>query len=119
MTDGAPQARFVRPYVLTRGRVQPTRALRPSSTVVATGTPPAAPASPEASLLVEQCVAPRTVAWLAAGLDVPAGVVRFLVSELVEQGALEVQVDVTAGRDDATADGTTAFEDALALLRSL
>jgi hypothetical protein len=85
--------RVVRPYVLTGGR---TRARGPAlaldATVCATASAPTRPlpSAPEASRIVELCLAPISVAELAGRMTLPVGVIRVLVGDLGSLGAVTV-----------------------------
>ncbi|WP_330176851.1 DUF742 domain-containing protein [Streptomyces sp. NBC_01498] len=87
----------VRPYAMTRGRT--SSATRHRLDLIAIVIPaPAAddPAgdrtlSPEHVEIVELCRAsPQSIAELAAGLDLPVGVVRVFVGDLVENELVHV-----------------------------
>ncbi|MEV0040273.1 DUF742 domain-containing protein [Streptomyces sp. NPDC056909] len=87
----------VRPYAMTRGRT--SSATRHRLDLIAIVVPePAAddPArdqtlSPEHVEIVERCLAsPQSIAELAASLDLPVGVVRVLVGDLVESEIVHV-----------------------------
>jgi hypothetical protein len=79
----------VRPYALTEGRTRPSgqrfdlldmvRAVRRAA-----WDPPRL--SPEQAELLQRCQMPAPLAELAAGLDLPVGVIRILVSDLHERG---------------------------------
>ncbi|MEU3187317.1 DUF742 domain-containing protein [Streptomyces sp. NPDC006923] len=81
----------VRPYAMTRGRT--SSAARHRLDLIAVVVPePAAEdpgrdqtLSPEHVEIVERCLdSPQSIAELAAGLDLPVGVVRVLVGDLVD-----------------------------------
>ncbi len=78
--------RFIRPYVLTRGR---TRASGPKlaleANVSATERAPelVVGSTPESRRIVELCRPPMSLAELAARLLLPVGVVRVLVGDLL------------------------------------
>lgn len=87
----------VRPYAMTRGRT--TSAVQHRLDLIAVvvtepdaGDPETDPTlSPEHVDIVGLCrEAPQTVAELAAGLDLPVGVVRVLVGDLVDTGFVRV-----------------------------
>ncbi|WP_335937652.1 DUF742 domain-containing protein [Streptomyces sp. PTD5-9] len=87
----------VRPYAMTRGRT--SSATRHRLDLIAVVVPePAADdpggdrtLSPEHVEIVELCSAmPQSIAELAAGLDLPVGVVRVLVGDLVESELVHV-----------------------------
>ncbi|WP_418955908.1 DUF742 domain-containing protein [Streptomyces tritici] len=87
----------VRPYAMTRGRT--TAATRHRLDLIAVVVPePAADdpgrdqtLSPEHVEIVERCSElPQSIAELAAGLDLPVGVVRVLVGDLVDEQLVHV-----------------------------
>ncbi|MFE9014045.1 DUF742 domain-containing protein [Streptomyces cyaneofuscatus] len=87
----------VRPYAMTRGRT--SSASRHRLDLIALVVPePAAEdpgrdqtLAPEHVTIVELCSdAPQSIAELAAGLDLPVGVVRVLVGDLVEDELVHV-----------------------------
>jgi hypothetical protein len=87
----------VRPYAMTRGRTGHTG--RHRLDLIALVVPEAAaedPArdqtlSPEHVEIVERCgETPQSIAELAAGLDLPVGVVRVLVGDLVDDELVHV-----------------------------
>ncbi|MEU6062784.1 DUF742 domain-containing protein [Streptomyces sp. NPDC047097] len=87
----------VRPYAMTRGRT--STATRHRLDLIAIVVPePAADdpgrdqtLSPEHVEIVERCVElPQSIAELAAGLDLPVGVVRVLIGDLVEEALVHV-----------------------------
>lgn len=93
----------VRPYAMTRGRTRGTsrRPLDLIALVIADGDPPdgAGPHSPLAdrSLAPEHAEILRRCRWsaesvaeLATGLDLPIGVVRVLISDLLDAGLVRV-----------------------------
>src|ERR1700722_6791388 len=85
----------VRPYAVTGGRTEPAEGevLDLIAVVVATGLPPAPEAersSPEHRRLLALCEQQVTVADLAADTELPVGVVRVLIADLTQQGAVPV-----------------------------
>ncbi|NYV77111.1 DUF742 domain-containing protein [Streptomyces sp. UH6] len=79
---------FVRPFIITGGRVEPLQSdLRLETLVVAVR-------SPDESLTFERkrvaavCESPTTVAEVAHRVGVPLGVARVLISDLVDTGHL-------------------------------
>ncbi|MFD6533758.1 DUF742 domain-containing protein [Streptomyces sp. NPDC060184] len=87
----------VRPYAMTRGRTAGAVSLRLDLIAVVVPEPAAddpdrdASLSPEHVEIVELCCAvPQSIAELAAGLDLPVGVVRVLVADLVEEELVQV-----------------------------
>lgn len=90
--------RVVRPYVATRGRTEADD-LRLETMVVARPARSAAFAD-ESRRIVEACDRPMAVAELAARVDLPLGIVRVLVADLLAGGSMEAYD--TAAPDDAT-----------------
>ncbi|WP_214414252.1 DUF742 domain-containing protein [Sphaerisporangium fuscum] len=86
--------RIVRPYVMTRGRTQPSRGKIDLITLVVTMNPviSAEPGlGPEHHVIVKICERPMSVAEIAAHLDLPAGTVRVLLGDLVDRGLVAIQ----------------------------
>ncbi|MFC4532363.1 DUF742 domain-containing protein [Sphaerisporangium dianthi] len=86
--------RIVRPYVMTRGRTEPSRGRIDLITLVVTLK--AAPATtpglgPEHHTIVRLCERPLSVAEIAAHLDLPAGTVRVLLGDLVDRRLIDIQ----------------------------
>lgn len=85
---------IVRPYVMTFGRTQPSRGkLDLISLVVSIRRPPAAEAGlhPEHIQIIRICREPMSVAEIAGHLDLPAGIVRVLIGDLLDRNYVEVQ----------------------------
>jgi hypothetical protein len=85
---------MVRPYVMTRGRLQPVRGTFDLITlVVATrDTPGVQPGlGPEHLAIADLCQRPLSVAEIAAGLDLPLGTVRVLLGDLLDKGFVVTQ----------------------------
>jgi hypothetical protein len=87
----------VRPYAMTRGRTSSTARHRLDLIALVVCEPEAVdPAgdqtlSPEHIEIVDRCfTSPQSIAELAAGLDLPVGVVRVLVGDLVEDEIVRV-----------------------------
>jgi len=91
----------VRPYAMTRGRTRPTSGSDVDllDVVVTVADPPAAPparAMADARLnrehrrILSHCRQPITVVDLASDLDLPVGVVRVLLGDLRQYGAVRV-----------------------------
>jgi hypothetical protein len=87
------EANLVRPYTLTAGRTHtdvslpleaPVQTLRPAQ-------PNQWPASDPRGRIVELCQAGPSVAEISARLDLPVGVARVLVGDLVTSGYLRVR----------------------------
>ncbi|HEY8215916.1 MAG TPA: DUF742 domain-containing protein [Acidimicrobiia bacterium] len=86
--------RLVRPYVVTRGRTASAGARVALEDAVESRQPPEqldAMATPEARRIVALCVAPVSLAELAARLPLPVGAVRVLVGDLTDAGAVAVR----------------------------
>lgn len=85
---------LVRPYALTRGRTRSSADdLDLISTVQATGARPQDERAlgPEQRRILELTGRPTLVAEVAAGLDLPVGVVRVLLGDLRDQGLISVR----------------------------
>ncbi|MGW3509000.1 DUF742 domain-containing protein [Streptomyces sp. NPDC000994] len=86
----------VRPYAMTRGRTSHAAQHRLDLIAVVVTEPhvedPEADVtlSPEHVDIVGLCRSPQSVAELAAGLDLPIGVVRVLVGDLVDEEYVHV-----------------------------
>ena len=91
----------VRPYAVTRGRTKPASGLDVDllDVVVTIADPPAASPGPAMSdprlnrehrRILNHCRHPITVVDLASDLDLPVGVVRVLLGDLRQHGAVRV-----------------------------
>lgn len=83
--------RFIRPYVLTRGRTRasgPTLALEANVSTTDRAAELVVGSTPESRRIVELCRPPMSLAELAARLLLPIGVVRVLVGDLLVARAL-------------------------------
>ncbi|WP_248959567.1 DUF742 domain-containing protein [Sphaerisporangium perillae] len=86
--------RIVRPYVMTRGRTEPSRGKIDLITLVVTtkSVSPAEPGlGPEHHTIVRLCERPLSVAEIAAHLDLPAGTIRVLLGDLADRGVVAIQ----------------------------
>jgi hypothetical protein len=87
----------VRPYALTGGRTVPVgdALLDLISIVAASGPAPVSAGAlalgPEHRKLLELCQQPVTVADVTADIDLPLGVVRVLLADLIADGLIAVQ----------------------------
>jgi hypothetical protein len=87
----------VRPYALTGGRTAPAgdAALDLITVIAASGPPPTpgrAPGlAPEHRRLLSLCQQPATVADVAADMDLPLGVVRILLADLIQEDLIAVR----------------------------
>ncbi|MER6826108.1 DUF742 domain-containing protein [Streptosporangium sp. NPDC000563] len=85
---------IVRPYVLTRGRTEPSRGRFDLITLVVTirqvsSREPGL--EPESQAIVRLCLQAQSVAEIAAHMNLPAGTVRVLLSDLLDQGFIAMQ----------------------------
>jgi hypothetical protein len=80
--------RMVRPYTVSEGRTEPTRHFDLMTMIVATGTELRGGLGLDHTRVLELCRAPVTVAELAGLTRMPATVVKVLLSDLVERGAV-------------------------------
>jgi hypothetical protein len=78
----------IRPFLLTGGRTRAQDGLNVESLIQAAPGARSAPLRFEARQIVELCQQATSVAELAAGLRVPLGVVRVLVSDLIADGSV-------------------------------
>jgi hypothetical protein len=84
----------VRPYAMTRGRTTPTTGdFDLISLVVARHPVPATDAGlgPEHRAIVELCHWPLSVAEISAYLDLPVGIVRVLLGDLLDRALISAQ----------------------------
>lgn len=88
---------LVRPYAMTGGRTRPGPAGVPFDLIALVTRVPGAPGAdatalgPEHRTLIDLCrTEPQSVAELAADADLPVGVVRVLLGDLVELGCVSV-----------------------------
>ncbi|GAA3446045.1 DUF742 domain-containing protein [Planomonospora venezuelensis] len=85
---------IVRPYVLTRGRTEPTRGrfdLITLAVAVRSPSPGEPGVTPECHAIVRLCRQPQSVAEIAAHVNLPAGTVRVLLSDLFDHGLITLQ----------------------------
>jgi hypothetical protein len=100
----AEETAIVRPYAITGGRTKANYALE-LETLVSTRegvvllTPPE---QFEHRSIVEECRSPRSVAEIAATLQVPLGVARVLISDAADAGLVTVH-ETVSGNDGAEA----------------
>ncbi|MGL5858605.1 MAG: DUF742 domain-containing protein [Angustibacter sp.] len=117
MSDDAldpPTGPLVRPYAMTRGRTRARQHIALEALLSVLPRDTAAHVHGEAEAIVTLCEEVRSLAEVAALLEVPVGVARILVDDLVAEGLLIVH-------EPATADGAEAFflERVLSGLRNL
>ncbi len=91
----APTARFVRPYTITSGRTEGTVYLPLEATLRRQDEDPAGTGLSSGALQVLDACDTRSVAEVSALVSMPIGVVRVLLSDLVEQGLVQVQATIT------------------------
>lgn len=98
-----PAPSLVRPYTLTAGRTRSVIYLPLEAPVHTTSpiVPSTWPASDMRARIVTLCIEGPSVAEISARLNLPLGVARVLVGDLVESGTLRVSKTLD---DDATAD---------------
>ncbi|MEU4353539.1 DUF742 domain-containing protein [Streptomyces virginiae] len=96
----------MRPYTASGGRTRPGVALDLLSRMTATGVRPRVPLGPEHTLALRLCAgaAAVTVAELAGQLRLPAAVVKVLLSDLMEYGAVMAQAPRFPGGGSFAAD---------------
>jgi hypothetical protein len=99
--ESEPQrARFVRPYTITAGRTRATVDLPVEATLRREAAYDDAHVAAAAQRILEICDT-KSVAEVSALVAMPIGVVRVLLSDLVEQGLVRVQATLT---DDSSRD---------------
>jgi hypothetical protein len=79
----------VRPYAMTRGRTRPTNGdFDLIALIMATQPVPPGGAGlgPEHVAIVNLCTRPQSVAEISAHLDLPVGIVRVLLGDLLDGG---------------------------------
>jgi hypothetical protein len=89
-TDEDTEATLVRPYVITGGRTRATTSDLAVETVVTTaGRTDATGLGFERGKIALLCVEPLSIAEISSQLDVPLGVSRVLVTDMVSEGLLD------------------------------
>ncbi|RFS85022.1 DUF742 domain-containing protein [Actinomadura spongiicola] len=89
----------VRPYALTGGRTRYEGADLDLVALIAAVDPPeseqdsaaASPLAPEHHMILELCRTPLSVAEIASDLELPLGVVRVLLGDLLDRSLLQVR----------------------------
>jgi hypothetical protein len=99
-------ARFVRPYTLTAGRTKATVHLPLEATLRRLEFNVVTDLTTGARQVLETCDG-RSVAEVASLVSIPIGVVRVLLSDLVDQGFVQVQATLTE---------TSPIQDRIALI---
>ena len=92
--EPTPSARFVRPYTITAGRTKATVDLPMEATLLRQRRGSDTELSAGALRILAACDT-RSVAEVSALVSMPIGVVRVLLSDLVEQGFVQVQATIT------------------------
>lgn len=97
------ESSLIRPYSLTGGRTRPTRAdLALGTQVVAVPSVEPTELDPELEAILSLCVRPVSVAEVSARSGFAPGVLRVLLSDLVDQGRVMVRsFDQEGHRPDA------------------
>ena len=81
----------VRPYAVTGGRTRPTAGDFDLITLVVATQPVGSvrePLNPEHSAILRLCQRPQSVAEVSAHLDLPVGIVRVLLGDLLDRGLI-------------------------------
>lgn len=86
----------VRPYAMTSGRTRSTRDFDLISIILATRPPSESDIElePEAAHIIRRCQQPLSVAEIAARLDLPAGTVKVLLGDLLDQRLIMTRAPV-------------------------
>ncbi len=93
MTSSEPQGRLVRPYAITGGRTgSGGPVIELESQVMATpkGAQYLSRYRWEAARVIELAAAPLAMVEVAARLDIPVGVARVVVADLLKDGAIQL-----------------------------
>jgi hypothetical protein len=100
--DRSRAARFVRPYTITAGRTQATVDLPLEATLRRQQRFRAGSDLSVGALQVLDACDTRSVAEVSALVSMPIGVVRVLLSDLIENGLVQVQATITdhSSRDE-------------------
>jgi hypothetical protein len=93
--DRAPAARFVRPYTITAGRTEATVNLPLEATLRRQQSRGVGSDLSAGAVQVLDTCDTRSVAEVSALVSMPIGVVRVLLSDLIEQGLVQVQATIT------------------------
>jgi hypothetical protein len=93
---GDAEANLVRPYTLTAGRTDTTVELPVEAPILTVPSEhPTWPSGDVRGRICELCIDSPSVAEISARLDIPLGVARVLVGDLVTAGYLRVQTTLT------------------------
>lgn len=85
---------IIRPYVVTRGRTQPAHGRFDLISMALSMGPPPGPDSgldPEHLRILQLCREPKSVAEIAAHLNLPAGTIRVLLGDLFDRELVSAQ----------------------------
>ncbi|MFI7439762.1 DUF742 domain-containing protein [Nonomuraea indica] len=85
---------IIRPYVVTRGRTQPVHGKFDLISMALAVGPMPGPGSgldPEHLQILKLCREPKSVAEIAAHLDLPAGTIRVLLGDLFDKQLVSAQ----------------------------
>nr|WP_243859840.1 DUF742 domain-containing protein [Amycolatopsis arida] len=91
----AEETGFVRPYAITGGRTKPSHTLELETLISTRDVTGVTPELLEHRAIIEECRTPRSVAEIAATLEVPIGVARVLISDAADAGLVTVHRTVT------------------------
>lgn len=90
ITGDEAEATLVRPYVITGGRTRATTSDLAVETVVTTAArTDASGLGFERGKIAQLCLEPLSIAEISSHLDVPLGVSRVLVTDMVSEGLLD------------------------------
>jgi hypothetical protein len=98
--DWSDPTRLIPPYAVTGGRTRPVlepRQLELETLISTTVPAPPTGLSPEQHAIIGLCRHPRSIAEVAAHLDVPVGVARVLVGDLASGGLVTLHRPSGAG----------------------
>lgn len=112
--QGRYRDRPVRPYVVTRGRVHPTRnTIKPETLLIATTAGRTLPvsASSEERALLRMCHRLLSLVEAAVYLELPVSVVSVVASDLVDAGYLGARPGVDEAFSDAGWPGSQSRPD--------
>jgi uncharacterized protein DUF742 len=88
-------ARRARPYALTGGRTRPQIELPLEATVEAVASGASGTLDDVGTMIVALCGVRQSVAEVSSHADMPIGVTRVLIADLVESGHLRVHATLT------------------------
>ena len=95
MSPKRPERALVRPHVVTGGRAHPTRNIFDLVTLVSASRTTVTGLNPEKRRVMELCRGGAlSVAEVAAHLSLPVGIVKVLLSDLVDSGHIVTRASV-------------------------